>query len=133
MPDIVNVQFTEANAYLTELIQQFARLDKRIEGGETVTLNLTEGDSAIALVVSREKVVKRLTPTDPSATRKAHTLADNNSLIAGLTKTFTFDLGEANRNITSADVQMQVRGATNRKRMPGAERLMAELPNPAVT
>ena len=133
MPDMVHVHVTQANAYLTEHIEQFARIEKRIEGGETVTFNLTDGGRTVSLVVSREKVVESAAPVKPSATGTSPMPAENHSLVAALTKTFTFDIGEANRKISSADVHVHVRNASKQKTMAGVEPLIPGLPNPAVT
>jgi hypothetical protein len=95
MPDIVHAQLTHTNAYLTQLIEQFARIDRHIENGETVTINMSDGDRSMSLTVSRDKVVERATPPQWPATGKAPTLADNGSLVAALTKSFSFDIGEA--------------------------------------
>lgn len=135
MPDMVNAQFMQSNAYLTQLKEQFARIEKRIESGDTVTLNLTEGDRAISLVVSRDRVVETPARIEPLVTGRSHTLADNDSLIAGVTKTFAFDVGEANRKIFPADIQAHLAGGTNDKTAAGPERLTrsaSELPDPAV-
>ncbi len=136
MPDIVNAQFMQSNTYLTQLREQFTRIAQQIEGGETVMLHLTEGDRAMSLVVSREHVVDRATPIEPSTTRKPRALADNDSLIAGLTKTFSFDIAEANRNIPSAEIHAHITRAAVRKTVAGSERDMrsaSELPNPTVS
>ena len=79
MPDIVHAQFTHTNAYLTQLIEQFARIDQQIENGDTITINMSDGDRSMSLTVSRDKVVERATPPQWPATGKAPTLADNGS------------------------------------------------------
>lgn len=136
MRDIVNIQFMQSSAYLTQLQEQFARIESEIESGKTVTLNLTDNERAISLIVSRDKVVENAAPIEPSATRESPSLADNNSLIAIITNTFTFDLGEANRQITTADVQAQIAKVANKKTDALPERQTPSAsgsPNPAVT
>ena len=93
MRDIVHAQFTHTNAYLTQLIEQFARIDQQIENGDTITINMSDGDRSMSLTVSRDKVVERATPPQRPATGKAPALADNDSLVAALTKSFSFGIG----------------------------------------
>ncbi|HRC43687.1 MAG TPA: DUF1353 domain-containing protein [Nitrospira sp.] len=136
MPNIVHAQFTHTNAYLTQLIEQFARIDQQIENGETVTINMSAGDRLLSLTVSRGKVVERATPPQRPATGKAPTLADNDSLVAALTKSFSFDVGEANRKISIGEIQSHLTNATASKSAVGAGanlRRTLELPEPAVT
>ena len=135
MPDIVHAQLTHTNAYLTQLIEQFARIDRHIENGETVTINMSDGDRSISLTVSRDKVVERATPPQWPATGKAPTLADNGSLVAALTKSFSFDIGEANRKISIGEIQSHLANATAAKPAVGSANLRwaVELPDPAVT
>ncbi len=133
MPDMVNAQVTQAPSYLAELVEQFARIEKQIEAGETVTLRLTDGGRAVSLVVSREKVVENDSPGTPSARGQSKSLTDNNSLVAALTKTFAFDVGEANRKISSSDIQGRVKNAGMQKTMVDTEPSVLKLPNPVVT
>ena len=132
MPDQVQVQCTQAQVYLTELIRQFEGIEKRIEGGETVTLNLTDQGRTLSLVVSREKVVESAAPTKAPKTGAASTLAGNHTLVAAVTKTFAFDLGEAHRNISSAEVQAHLKHAADRIVVAGADALPT-LPIPVLT
>ena len=131
MPDQVQMQFTQANAYLTELINQFAGIEKRIEGGETVTLNFTDQGRTLSLVVSREHVAERAAPASGPAPRTSSTLADNQTLVAALTKTFAYDLGQANRKISVADVQTHLKQAARQTVRDGAD-LIPTLPDPVV-
>ncbi len=133
MPDMVHVQLTQANAYLAELIGQFSNIEQRIEKGETVTLNLTEGGRGIALLVNREKVVERAAPVTLSSGSLSARFPDNKSLVAAVTNTFTFDIGEANRKISPADVQVHVLSAAQHTKAAAAGRLGSDLPDPAVT
>ncbi len=135
MPDIVHAQFTHTNAYLTQLIEQFARIDQHIENGETVTITMSDGDGSISLTVSRDKVVERAAPPQRPATGKAPALADNDSLVAALTKSFSFDIGEANRKISIGEIQSHLANATAAKPAVGSANLRRalELPDPAVT
>ena len=135
MPDIVHAQFTHTNAYLTQLIKQFARIDQHIENGETVTITMSDGDGSISLTVSRDKVVERAAPPQRPATGKAPALADNDSLVAALTKSFSFDIGEANRKISIGEIQSHLANATAAKPAVGSANLRRalELPDPAVT
>ena len=135
MPDIVHAQFTHTNAYLTQLIEQFARIDQHIENGETVTITMSDGDGSISLTVSRDKVVERAAPPQRPATGKAPALADNDSLVAALTKSFSFDIGEANRKISIGEIQSHLANATAAKPAVGSANLRwaVELPDPAVT
>ncbi len=132
MPDQVQMQFTQANAYLTELIKQFEGIEKRLEGGETVTLNLTDRGRTLSLVVSRESVVENAASARIPKAGSSSTLADNNSLVAALTKTYAFDLGEAHRNISTADLQARVKQASRETATAGAE-LIPKLPIPVLT
>lgn len=97
MPDMVHVQFTHANSYLTELIAQFATIEEQITQGKTVTLNLNDGGRTLALLVSREKVIERPVPAAPSSTGHSPSLSDNKTLVATMTNTYSFDLGEADQ------------------------------------
>lgn len=135
MPDIVHAQFTHTNAYLTQLIEQFARIDQHIENGETVTITMSDGDGSVSLTVSRDKVVERAAPPQRPATGKAPALADNDSLVAALTKSFSFDIGEANRKISIGEIQSHLANATAAKPAVGSANLRRalELPDPAVT
>ena len=135
MPDIVHAQFTHTNAYLTQLIEQFARIDQHIENGETVTITMSDGDGSISLTVSRDKVVERAAPPQRPATGKAPALADNDSLVAALTKSFRFDIGEANRKISIGEIRLHLANATAAKPAVGSANLRRalELPDPAVT
>jgi hypothetical protein len=135
MPDIVHAQFTHTNAYLTQLIEQFARIDQHIENGETVTITMSDGDGSISLTVSRDKVVERAAPPQRPATGKAPALADNDSLVAALTKSFSFDIGEANRKISIGEIRLHLANATAAKPAVGSANLRRalELPDPAVT
>lgn len=135
MPDIVHAQFTHTNAYLTQLIEQFARIDQHIENGQTVTITMSDGDGSISLTVSRDKVVERAAPPQRPATGKAPALADNDSLVAALTKSFSFDIGEANRKISIGEIQSHLANATAAKPAVGSANLRRalELPDPAVT
>ena len=136
MPDIVHAQFTHTNAYLTQLIEQFARIDQHIENGETVTITMSDGDGSISLTVSRDKVVERAAPPQRPATGKAPALADNDSLVAALTKSFSFDIGEGNRKISTREIQSHLTNAAASKPAVGSGanlRLALELPEPAVT
>ena len=135
MPDIVHAQFTHTNAYLTQLIEQFARIDQHIENGETVTITMSDGDGSISLTVSRDKVVERAAPPQRPATGKAPALADNDSLVAALTKSFSFDIGEANRKISIGEIQSHLAYVTAAKPAVGSANLRwaVELPDPAVT
>jgi len=135
MPDIVHAQFTHTNAYLTQLIEQFARIDQHIENGETVTITMSDGDGSVSLTVSRDKVVERAAPPQRPATGKAPALADNDSLVAALTKSFSFDIGEANRKISIGEIRLHLANATAAKPAVGSANLRRalELPDPAVT
>jgi hypothetical protein len=135
MPDIVHAQFTHTNAYLRQLIEQFARIDQHIENGETVTITMSDGDGSLSLTVSRDKVVERAAPPQRPATGKAPALADNDSLVAALTKSFSFDIGEANRKISIGEIQSHLANATAAKPAVGSANLRwaVELPEPAVT
>lgn len=136
MPDIVHAQFTHTNAYLTQLIEQFARIDQQIENGETITINMSDGDRSMSLTVSRDKVVERATPPQRPATGKAPALADNDSLVAALTKSFSFDIGEGNRKISTREIQSHLTNAAASKPAVGSGanlRRALELPEPAVT
>ena len=135
MPDIVHAQFTHTNAYLTQLIEQFARIDQHIENGQTVTITMSDGDGSISLTVSRDKVVERAAPPQRPATGKAPALADNDSLVAALTKSFSFDIGEANRKISIGEIRLHLANATAAKPAVGSANLRRalELPDPAVT
>ncbi|MEK6803692.1 MAG: hypothetical protein AABZ34_13675 [Nitrospirota bacterium] len=103
MPDIVHAQFTQTNAYLTQLIEQCARIDRQIENGETVTINMSDGDRSVSLTVSRDKVAERATPPQRPATGKAPALADNDSLVAALTKSFSIETGRRLRGESAPD------------------------------
>lgn len=131
MPDPVQMQFSQANAYLTELISQFAGIEKRIEGGETVTLNLSDQGRTLSLVVSREHVTESAPPAKSPTGGVSSRLADNHSLVAALTKTFVFDLGQANRNISAADVQRHFTHAARQSRRDEAD-LIPNVPDPVV-
>lgn len=133
MPDMVHVHVTHANSYLTELITQFAKIEEQIEQGKTVTLNLNEGGRTLALLVSREKVIESPVSAAPSSARRSPSLSDNKSLMAALTNSYSFDLGEADRNITAVEVQVLVKGAGTRSKAPAAAPLQSALPKPAVT
>lgn len=133
MPDRVRVQFAHANSYLTELIAQFTTIEEQIEHGKTVTLNLNQGDRRLALLVSRENVIERPVPAAPSSTGRSPSLSDNKSLVAAVTNTYSFDLGEVNRNISAADVQGQVRRPITGSTPSAAAPLRSALPQPAVT
>lgn len=136
MPDIVHAQVTHTNAYLTQFIEQFARIHQHIENGETVAINMSDGDRSISLTVSRDKVVERAAPPQRPATGKAPALADNDSLVAALTKSFSFDIGEANRKISTREIQSHLPKATASKPAVGSGenlRLALGLPEPAVT
>ena len=136
MPDIVHAQFTHTNAYLTQLVEQFARIDQQIENGDTITINMSDGDRSMSLTVSRDKVVERATPPQRPATGKAPALADNDSLVAALTKSFSFDIGEGNRKISTREIQSHISNATAAKPAVGSGanlRRVLELPEPAVT
>ena len=124
-------RMNQDNAYLTELINQFAGIEKRIEGGETVTLNFTDQGRTLSLVVSREHVAERAAPASGPAPRTSSTLADNHTLVAALTKTFAYDLGQANRKISVADVQTHLKQAARQTVRDGAE-LISTLPDPVV-
>ncbi|MCW5799949.1 MAG: hypothetical protein LZF60_340100 [Nitrospira sp.] len=132
MPDLIQMQFMQANAYLAELINQFAGIEKRIEDGETVTLNLTDQGRTLSLVVSRENVAESAAPAKAPAPGASSTLADNQTLVAALTKTFTYDLGQANRNISVADVQTHLKNAARQTARDEAD-LVPKLPVPVVT
>ncbi len=132
MPDMVQMQFLQAHGYLTELMRQFAGIEKRIEQGETVTLQLTDRGRTLSLVVTRDRVVEREAPSKSPMAGSPPTLADNDSLVAALTNTYAFDLGEANRKITSADLRAHVRDAATRTVEHGAAAIPA-LPVPVLT
>jgi len=136
MPDIVHAQFMSRNAYLGRLIEQCARIDQSIESGETVTLNISDGDRSIVLAVSRDKVVEQAASSPRFSMGKAPALADNESLVAALTKSFSFDLGEANRKISTGEIHAQLTKSLAAQRPVDFEanvhRTM-ELPEPAVT
>jgi uncharacterized protein DUF1353 len=132
---IAHVQFMQSSMYLAQLQEQFGRIEKEIESGKTVTLNLTDNDRAISLRVSRDKVVEAAAPIELTASRKAPSLADNNRLTALATNTFTFDLGEANRQIEPAHLRAQTSKAA-KKADASAEhqtRLDPGVPTPAVS
>lgn len=132
MPDLVQMQFLQAHTYLTELIRQFAGIEKRLEQGETVTLHLTDQGQTLSLVVTRDRVVEREAPAKPPRLGTASTLADNDSLVAALTNTYGFDLGEANRKISSADLRAHVRDTAKQPATDGAAAIPA-LPIPVLT
>ena len=108
MPDIVHAQFTHTNAYLTQLIEQFTRIDQQIENGDTITINMCDGDRSMSLTVSRDKVVERATSPQRPATGQAPALAANDSLVAALTKSFSVGIGAANRKISICEIQSHI-------------------------
>ena len=136
MRDIVNIQLMQSDAYWKRLQEQFNHIENEIESGKTVTLNLTDNDRTISLVVSRDKVSENTATIEPPATRKSRSLADNESLPALMTNTFNFDLGEANRQITPASVQAQIIKVANERTESPHERqtrAASGLPDPAVS
>lgn len=136
MPDIVHAQFTQTNAYLTQLIEQFSRIDQRIENGDKVTINMRDGDRLLSLRVSRDQVVEHAPPLQRPSTGMAPTLTDNDSLVSALTKSHSFDIGEANRKTSTRDIQSQlVKAAASAAAHDSVAHLrrMVELPDPAVT
>jgi len=133
MPDMVRVQFAHANNYLTELIVQFATIEERIEQGQTVTLNLNQGGRTLSLLVSREKVGESPVSAAPSSARRLPSRSDNRSLVATVTNTYSFDLGEADRNVSPTDVQLHISGVATGSTPPTAAPLRSALPRPVVT
>ncbi|ULA62961.1 MAG: hypothetical protein LZF86_80131 [Nitrospira sp.] len=136
MPDMVHVQCMNQNTYLGQLIKQCARIDQSIEQGGTVTINLSDGDRSIVLKVSRDQVVEQAAPLPRSLTGKTPTLADNESLVAMATNSFSFDIGEANRNISTSEIHAQFTKAaasTQAGDAKAALRPAMELLEPAVT
>lgn len=133
MPDMVHAQFTRANSYLSELIAQFATIEEQIELGKTVTLNLNEGGRTLALLVSREKVIEGPVHAASSSTGRSASLLGNRSLVDTVTNSYSFDLGEADRKISEADVQEQIRGATAGSTPSAAAPLRSTLPQPVIT
>lgn len=128
MSDIVHVQSMQSNAYLAQLQEQLTRIENLVEGGKVVTIILTDNDRHLSLVVSRDGVVEKAAPIAPSATRKAPALADNNSLSALATNTFTFDVGEADRQIKPAYVQAQMAKSAKARADTSLERPMRSAP-----
>lgn len=97
---------------------------------------MSDGDRSISLTVSRDKVVERASPLQRPATGKPPALADNNSLVAGLTKSFSFDVGEANRKISTRKIQSRL--AKTPASAPAVDsrvslRRTMESPEPALT
>lgn len=133
MPDTVHVQLTQAHSYLAQLIEQFARIGEKIEQGQTVTFNLNGGGRTLALRVSLEQVDEEPAPTAFSSPRGSSSRSDNTSLVAAMTNTYSFDLGETNRKIASRDVHRLLMGAATRSPASAAVPLQPALPNPAVT
>ena len=132
MPDLVQMQFLQAHTYLTELIRQFAGIEKRVDQGETVTLHVTDQGRTLSLVVTRDRVVESELPAKSSWAGTSRTLADNNSLVAALTNSYAFDLGEANRKISSADLRVHLKDAAKKTAGDGAAAIPA-LPVPVLT
>ncbi len=107
------VQFIQSNAYLAELKEQLELINQKIENGETIQLDLTENNRSISLKIDRHKVVKSYL-ADGGA-RKTHSQSDNKSLVALVTNSFSFDIGDINRQIHPNDVQAQITYASGKK------------------
>jgi hypothetical protein len=136
MTDIVHEQFMESSSYLAQIQEQFRLIEKQIENGKVVTLNLADNGDAISLIVSRDEVIQKEAPIETNKTRGARPLAENNRLLALATNTFAFDVGEANRKIQPAHLEAQIANTRKTGAFASAERhtrSAAGLPIPKVS
>ena len=99
----------QTDTYVTQLEAQVARMTRDIEGGRTVTLELTEGGRTLALSVSLADVHPLAAPAAVAASLHAPTLADNDRLSAMVTSHFSFNLAEAARHLGPAYIGSKIK------------------------
>ena len=129
MNNLTQSQFSQSQ-YIAELKEQFNRIDKIINNNGTVTLDLTENGRSISLTINSTSVIKSDAPT-----RKTRSVSDNKSLIARVTNTYSFDVGDINRKVDTDDIQAQIKASdkkTDDRPKRGMRSAAPGLPNPAI-
>lgn len=114
MNDSAQLQF-QSNTYVTQLKEQFERIRKIIEDGGTVQLELTEAGRSLSLTIERNNVVKNDSPVHLESAPKTRSLSDNDSLVARSTNTFSFNVGDINRQVKTDDLKAQFNKAAKEK------------------
>lgn len=141
MNNLVHNQVSPSDTYIAQLKEQFERIDQVIKKGETIKLDLTENGRSISLTIDRNSVVETDLPVEQRSMRKTRLRSGNKSLIAGVTNSFSFNIGDINRQVKTDDIEAQINKASNEKtddkpkrimRSSGADVAPPSLPNPAI-
>lgn len=134
MADIFHVQTLQSTTYLTQISTQLERIDNAVASGQTVTVDLSEGDRAISLNITRDKVTSTELPSAEGAPIK-YTLADNERLSAIVTHHYHFDMSDINRHIKPQDIEVERKKPSSQTTPPDTPLTAAPppgLPDPAV-
>ena len=102
-----NFQPASSISYLSRLGEQLRRIEWEVESGRAVTIKLIDGDRQMTLVFSGGNVSKTLGTTVSQPDQKPVSLADNDSLVAAVQGSYSFDLRQADREISSTEVREQ--------------------------
>jgi hypothetical protein len=143
MNDSASIQFSQSNTYVAQLKEQFERIRKIIEDGGTVQLELTEAGRSLSLTIDRNNVVKNDSPVHLESAQKTRSLTDNDGLLARSTNTFSFDVGDIDRQVKTEDLKAQFKKAATEKLDDSSKSKMrslatdadvapSSLPNPTV-
>jgi hypothetical protein len=136
-------QFSQSDPYTAQLTKQFKRIDQIIKNNGTVKLDLTENDRSISLTINHSRVVEGDLPIDVRASRKTRSPFDKNGLTTRPAETFSFDIVDINRHVSTDDIEAQINKHSvekERGRLKPKSRSMSHtaafvapgLPNPAI-
>jgi hypothetical protein len=138
MTDLENVQLSQSDSDMAQLKEQFELIDRIVNNGGTVTLNLSDDDRAISLTFNHEKVV-RGDAADLRPRRTTRSQGDNKSLTSLATNTFSLDIGDINRRVRVEDIDEEFKKHSVKERpvrgpSDASARVMrsSSLPNPAI-
>lgn len=129
MNSFTESQFSQSE-YIVQLKEQFKRIDQIIKNNGTVKLDLMENDRSISLTIDRSSVIKSDSPT-----RKTRSRSGNKSLIARVTNTYSFDIGDINRQVGPNDIEAQIKASDEKTDDRPKRRMRSSspgLPNPAI-
>src|SRR5687768_5013338 len=110
MNDTDDSRLDQPDTYAARLKEQFERIDRTIEGGGTVTLDLTENGRSLTLSVGRDSVVKNDAPRVPRVARGTRGRPDATvGRGAGAADSYSFDVGDINRRVSNDHVEAQIK------------------------
>ena len=103
---------TMDSRYGGQLADQLERIEQAVQGGQSVTIRLVDGDREVTMSFKGGQAFECSEPTAPPAGQKPPTLADNDGLLALVIGSFAFDLREAEREIPKREATRGLREAS---------------------